>query len=254
MKVVAFKEWLAANYSPNSAATHYSGAKRVEDAYGDLDALYDSEGLSDVIASLNYSTADMAAGKPNPSKVQGGSNLYTNLASFKSAVRCYSKFRAAENEIASEAVIELAASNIIAKKADRQFDFEAQLQEALRDEIGQVENGLVVVDGGAERSVASGEIDILARAADGSLVVIELKRDIARRDTIGQIAGYMGDLMAEEPGEKVRGIIVARNFDKSCLGAARAIPSLTLKRYSFSFTFDTVSPSTNTASTLNGAA
>lgn len=242
MKTAAYKAWLAANYSANSAATHYSGAKRVEEAYGDLDALYDDEGIAQLVASLNYSTADAALGKPNPSKVQGGTNLYTNLASFKSAVRCYAKFRDSEGEIASEAAIELAASTIIAKKAEKQFDFEAQLQEALREEIGQLETGLVIVDGGVERTVASGEIDILARAEDGALVVIELKRALARRETIGQITGYMGDLMAEEPGASVRGIIVAGDFDKSCLGAARVIPTLMLKRYRFDFAFEIVSP------------
>jgi hypothetical protein len=252
VKTAAFKAWLAANYSPNSAATHYSGTKRVEEAYGDLDALYDSESLGDVIASLNYSTADAARGRPNPSKVQGGTNLYTNLASFKSAVRCYCKFRGSEAEIASEAVIELAASNIIAKKADKQFDLEAQLQEVLRDEIDQLESGLVVIDGGSERSVNSGEIDILARAGDGSLVVIELKRALARRDTIGQITGYMGDLMTEEPGENVRGIIVAADFDKSCLGAARAIPMLMLKRYRFNFEFEEVSSTSSSEPLTTG--
>ncbi len=69
-------------------------------------------------------------------------------------------------------------------------------------------------------------------------MVIELKRGVAKRDAIGQITGYMGDLLAEEENEKVRGILVAAEFDKSCRSAVRAIPNLLLKRYRFSFEFE----------------
>lgn len=72
------------------------------------------------------------------------------------------------------------------------------------------------------------------------MVVIELKRDLARREAIGQIVGYMGDLMAEEPNQTVRGLLVAGDFDKSCQSAVRAIPNLELKRYRFAFTFDSI--------------
>lgn len=238
MKTTEFKNWLATNYAPNSANTHFSCAKRVEEAYGNLDAMFDADKLEGVVQSLSYSSADAAAGKPNPSKLTITGNLYERLPGFRSAVRCYTRFRDQEPSQASEAAIELAAASIAEKKADKLFDLEAHLQSALRMEIEQLEAGLQIVDNGIERSVASGEIDILARDAQGSLVVIELKRDLARRDTIGQILGYMGDLMVEEHDQQVRGIIVAGDFDKSCMGAARAIPSLCLKRYRFAFRFE----------------
>lgn len=240
MKTAAFKEWLAANYAPNSANTHYSCAKRVEEAYGDLDDHYGQDELAEVVASLAYSTADAAAGKTNPSKLTIGGSLYDRLPGFKSAARRYARFRDQDQKLASETVIELAAATIAEKKAGKTFELESHLQVALRGEIEQLEPGLSVIDGGFERSVASGEIDILAWDAAGALVAVELKRDLARRDTIGQILGYMGDLMAEEPGQQVRGIIVADDFDKSCKGAVRALPMLALKRYRFLFSFDAV--------------
>jgi RecB family endonuclease NucS len=47
---------------------------------------------------------------------------------------------------------------------------------ALRANIDQLEPGLTVIDGGNERKVASGFIDITARDRSGATVVIELKK------------------------------------------------------------------------------
>ena len=106
--------------------------------------------------------------------------------------------------------------------------------------ISQLEAGLEIIDGGSERSVESGFIDILAKDSTGAFVVIELKSGLAKRETIGQVVGYMGDLLAEEANVSVRGIIVAAEFDKSCRSSIRVIPNLSLKRYRFSFEFEEV--------------
>jgi endonuclease len=234
----AFKAWLAANYTPNSAATHYSQAKKVDDAYGDLDAIFDAGEIEKIAAELNYSSQDAKAARPNPSKISAGNNLYANLAAYKSSLRCYAKFRENEPEFNSEAAIEIAGTAIKEKLEGKQFELERHLQGELRREIEQLEGGLQVIDDGLERSVESGFIDILARDGLGALVVIELKAGMAKREALGQITGYMGDLMAEEPDTQVRGILVAAEFDKSCLSGVRAIPALKLKRYRFSFTFE----------------
>jgi hypothetical protein len=238
VRVTAFKAWLAANYSPNSAATHYSQAKKVDDAYGDLDAIFDAGEVEKIAEELNYSSQDAKINKPNPSKIAAGTNLYTNLAAYKSSLRCYARFREAEPEFNSETAIELAGAAIKEKLEGKQFELERHLQSELRREIAQLEPGLQIIDGGVERSVESGFIDILARDQDGALVVVELKAGLARRDAVGQVTGYIGDLMSEEPDTAIRGILVAAEFDKSCLSGVRAIPALTLKRYRFSFTFE----------------
>jgi hypothetical protein len=51
----------------------------------------------------------------------------------------------------------------------------------------------------------------------------------------------MGDLMTEEPDAHVRGILVAADFDKSCVSGVRAIPTLKLMKYRFSFSFEEAS-------------
>jgi RecB family endonuclease NucS len=82
--------------------------------------------------------------------------------------------------------------------------------------------------------VKTGFIDITCED-DESIVVIELKAGVADSPAIGQILGYIGDLMVEEEGRKVKGILVAHDFDKRCKSAARAISGLTLKKYAIDF-------------------
>lgn len=81
-----------------------------------------------------------------------------------------------------------------------------------------------IIDDGAERSVASGFIDITAKDGTGAIVVVELKTGTARRGAVAQIPSYMGDLLDEEPDERVRGILVAGDFDKKARAAARVVP------------------------------
>lgn len=119
------------------------------------------------------------------------------------------------------------------------FGLERDLQEALRANIGQLEAGLKVIDGGRENSTEAGRIDITAEDASGHIVVIELKAGMAPPDAVAQILAYMGTVAAY--GDKpVRGILVAGNFQKKVLLASRAVSNLALKRYSFQFKFGTV--------------
>ena len=111
------------------------------------------------------------------------------------------------------------------------------MQAALRIEIEQLEGGLTIIDDGAERSVDAGFIDITARDASGTTVVIELKAGVAGQRAIAQILSYMGDVAAEEEGVTVRGILVASNFDAKAKAAARMVPNLILRKYSVRFTF-----------------
>jgi hypothetical protein len=242
MQQAPFRAWLNDRFTTNSANSRFSCAKRVEEQYGDLDEHFESGLLDDVIAQLAYSLTDAKAGKPNPTKLQIEGNPYNVLNNFKTGVRSYKRFREEGGElaVATENALEEAVEALKAKHEGKQFELEKHLQESLRGEINQLENGLVIIDGGSEQSVNSGDIDILAQDEAGALVVIELKRGLAKRDAIGQITGYMGDLLAEEDNQKVRGILIAADFDKSCQSARLAVPNLQLKRYRFAFQFEDV--------------
>lgn len=131
------------------------------------------------------------------------------------------------------------AESEIVEAFETKFGLERDLQMALRRNIGQLLPGGQVVDGGKERTVASGRIDIVARDEGGSTVVIELKAGEADRDAVGQLLSYMGDLIDEQ--EQVRGVLVAQGFTRRAVSAARSVPTIQLIQYGFQFTFEHVS-------------
>jgi len=120
------------------------------------------------------------------------------------------------------------------------FDIERNLQEALRSKITQLEGGLKITDGGKEHKVSSGRIDILGEGSDGIPVVIEPKAGKAGKEAIGQVLAYMGDMLGEAKGKNVRGILVAADFDDKAIAASKAVPAVTLKKYTFRFSFKDV--------------
>lgn len=240
MRTDAFRAWLEERFASNTVSTAISTCKRVENAYGELDGFYESDGFETLLAELAYSKSDEVRKVPNPSKMQIERSLYDTLSSCRSHLRTYRKFREelASGNVAAESALEVAGELLRERREGKQFEVERHLQDELRREISQLEAGLEIVDGGSERSVESGFIDILAKDSSGALVVIELKSGLAKRETIGQVVGYMGDLISDEPETSVRGMIVAAEFDKSCRSGVRVIPNLSLKRYRFSFEFE----------------
>ena len=117
------------------------------------------------------------------------------------------------------------------------FSLERDLQSALRGNIEQLESGLKIVDGGSERNVEAGRIDITAEDRKGRLVVIELKAHTAQPGDMTQVLAYMGAIGHEEQ-KPVRGILVAKDFHQRVVFAAQAVPNVQLKGYSFRFLFD----------------
>lgn len=129
--------------------------------------------------------------------------------------------------------------SVVEEAEEITFGLERDLQNALRNNIHQLEAGLSVVDNGKERKVEGGYIDITAKDQFSRKVIIELKAGKASPEVIAQVLAYMS-CVAEEDGGTVRGIIIAGDFHPRVVLAARAIPNLELKKYSFTFTFEGV--------------
>ncbi|TWD55690.1 uncharacterized protein DUF91 [Agrobacterium vitis] len=237
-----YSDWLR-RAVPTEATwrTKLSELRRIEALYGDLDALYDQDELQNLIDELSYSSQDQKLSKPNPSRLKIEGDLRNNLSSYKSAAQKYARFRQ-DVEIES-ARVEISTPIAVREQGaienDRTFSMERDLQSALRREIEQLESGLVIVDQGTEKTVPSGRIDVLAKDKSGSWVVIELKAVKAPRDAVAQLLAYMGDIL-DETGGPVRGILVAPEFDAKAVAAAKVVPSLLLKTYRFSFTFQSL--------------
>lgn len=237
-----FEDWLR-QAVPTEATfrTKLSELRRIEKIYGDVDTLFDQDELIGLIEDLTYSSEDSRQGRDNPSKLVIDGDLRNNLASYKSAVIKYARFRADLELRATPAPRQTAPSEDRDNwRSDQTFSLEKDLQQALRANITQLEPGLEIADGGAEKHVPSGFIDILARDASGALVVIELKAVKARRDVVGQILAYMGDIQTEHPGTPVRGLLIAPEFEDRVRAAARVVPTLTMKHYSFKFSFEDI--------------
>lgn len=237
-----YPQWLAAQkYADNTQNAQIHRVKKVEESYGSLDEHFTKGTYQSVIDSLKYSTKDERLNKPNPSKMKFDGNIRNNLQSYKDAAVRYQKFlsdTSFQSGIpASPESMEINQPDSPADEtAQQRFSLERDMQAALRRDITCLEPSLKITDDGAERAVDSGLIDITCEDGE-SIVVVELKAGKADSRAIGQILGYMGDLQEEEGGKRVRGILVAHDFDRRAKAAARVVPTLTLRRYAIEFKF-----------------
>ncbi|KPW02266.1 endonuclease NucS domain-containing protein [Pseudoalteromonas sp. P1-11] len=237
MQTENYRNWLATqNYQGGTITAQMHRAGRVEDYYGDLDALYAEDRLESLIQELTYTTQDRRNNRPNESKIPFEGNAYNNLASYRDAIRRYRRFLEDDIErIEPEdvPVIEMPEPYV----QSQTIGLEKDMQAAIRQNIGQIETGLRVTDNGRERSVETGFIDITAEDSNSVPVVIELKTGVAGQRAVAQILSYIGSVMEEEGNDQVRGILIASEFDRKARAAAKVVPNLTLMRYQFSFQF-----------------
>jgi len=248
MRETEYRQWLALQgREPSTQNTSVSVVRRIETAYGDLEQEFALSGLESIFAELAYSKSDQKNNEPNPSKVLIDGDIYNGLSSVRTHLNYYRRFL--DSLSTKAAVAEVVASTTATPQGSADLSdtdqpeavlsLEKDLNAALRQNIVQIEPGLIVIDGGKERTAASGRIDILAQDAQGRKLVIELKAVKAPRDAVAQVLAYMGDIQAESGGE-VRGLLIAPDFDPRAVSAARMVPLLQLQRFSFVFAFQPV--------------
>ncbi|MBE7185513.1 MAG: DUF91 domain-containing protein [Methylobacterium mesophilicum] len=116
------------------------------------------------------------------------------------------------------------------------FKLEREMQAAVRQQLGQIEAGLVAADNGSELATATGRVDIVARDANNILVAIELKAGECPPGALEQVLGY-AQALSEERGERVRAILVASSFSDRMRAAAKRAADTQLFSYEFSLKF-----------------
>ncbi len=205
-----------------------------------IDEEFQTDEMADISKLYSYSVQDKKANRPNPTNLEiTKPSPYGTLADYKTALNHYRRFCLGVND---SPIQEAPDNNDSDSNTDAgtTFGLERDMQDAIRETITQLEPGLEIIDNGVERKVASGFIDILAKDSKENFVVIELKAGKASDSVIAQTLGYMVDIADAEGLEinQVRGIIVAKSFNKRIETAARAVPSLTLKAYTYSFDFN----------------
>lgn len=99
-------------------------------------------------------------------------------------------------------------------------------------QLDAIEPGLHLVR--RQFSTPAGRIDLLCKDAEGSYVVVELKRNQGTDQVMGQILRYMGWLKEEYPSKKVRGIVIVAKKDQALLYASKAVPNVLVKEFKLS--------------------
>lgn len=125
------------------------------------------------------------------------------------------------------------------KEMEFSLTVERDIQNYLANNLENLEKDLKLHQ--TEYLTDTGRIDILAIDKNSDFVVIEVKAGIADIPTFGQISSYMGAVQKElGKGKRVRGIIVASEFDEKLKVAILTNPSISLKKYKVNFQFEGV--------------
>ena len=121
-----------------------------------------------------------------------------------------------------------------------EFAYESDLQNFLSKNLHILETGLQLHEEegitGVEFPVGGRFVDILAVDAKGAYVVIELKVSRGYDRAVGQLRRYMGWVAKNhaDPGQAVRGIIVARSISQDLILACSGLSDVALFDYEMS--------------------
>jgi hypothetical protein len=140
-----------------------------------------------------------------------------------------------------------------------EFAYETDLRDFLAKNPAVLEPGLRLYQDegitGVEFPAGGRFIDILTVDPQNNLVVIELKVSRGYDRVVGQLLRYIAWVAAHqaEPGQNVRGIIVAREISEDLLLACSRLPNVELFEYQLSVTlrkvhFDSVKSGTKSLS------
>ncbi len=125
-------------------------------------------------------------------------------------------------------------------EASEEFAYEHDLRDYLARNLHVIEPSLKLYteEGitGVEFPVGGRYIDILAVDHAGSYVVIELKVSKGYDRVVGQLLRYVSWIKKNhaEPGQGVRGIIIAKQISEDLRLACSELPSISLYEYSLS--------------------
>jgi len=121
-----------------------------------------------------------------------------------------------------------------------EFAYEHDLRDYLAKNLHIIEPSLKLFadDGitGVEFPVGGRYIDILAVDQTGGYVVIELKVSKGYDRVVGQLLRYVSWIKKNhaEPGQSVRGIIIAKQISEDLMLACSEVPSVSLYEYALS--------------------
>jgi hypothetical protein len=90
----AYAEWLRSQgYDEGTVGAQLYRVARVEEHHGDLDDLFDADGLASLVERLRYSVEDERRSRPNPSQIPFVGNIRSNLSAYRTAAVWYGRYR-----------------------------------------------------------------------------------------------------------------------------------------------------------------
>ncbi len=215
-----FRNYFSTVASPNSVSSYLSFLRSIDRAIGGLDEAVAERGAEGV-----WEWAQQASVAPFDKRRSDSRSILKRYLGYATGP-VSEELLVSSEEVVGELTLEVGLF----------FELERNMQSAVRRSIGELESGLVVVDGGFERSVATGKIDILARDQSGKLTVIELKAGRCPAGALEQALGYADSVSAED-GEPVRAVLVAASFSDRQVAAAKRINDLKLYTYDYIVSF-----------------
>lgn len=132
--------------------------------------------------------------------------------------------------------------------ASTEFAYESDLRDYLAKNLQIIESGLRLYEEegitGVEFPVGGRFIDILAVDSKNDFVVIELKVSRGYDRVIGQLLRYIAWIQKNQAdsGQKVRGVILAREISEDLILACSLIPNVELFEYELSLSLKKVHP------------
>ena len=132
---------------------------------------------------------------------------------------------------------EVVIEDVIEDAEDRAGEFAAEhhLRDTLAMDLSRIEPGLTLV--GVEQEAGGRRIDILAKDANGTYLVIELKVSKAYDRVVGQLLRYRGWVSEHlAQGGRVRGLIVAASISEDLRLACHGLQDVELKEYALQLT------------------
>ena len=212
-----FSQWMlnSEKKSQNTVNAYLSGVRQIQKHYNTvtMDCLDFFNCTKNDVSKITYIEKDYDAGGVYAEIGEAGKRTYINgLVTY---IRFLNYWFSEENNHIVEA--DLQKSYSVAGST---------LKTLFMQKISSTFHGFTVY----EDSSNSSNI-ILQNAERKELLAIVLKSDIAKVDSFGEVCSIMGKLSDDNSSMKIRGAIIANEFDQMLINACKTNPNIILKKY-----------------------